>query len=91
MFAFVLEVVAVSIVVSIVARWLKLIPRYSKLRYAVLMQALNTVLLTVVLSVLLAAGIYPSWALLAALLFVILWLSVRCTNYIARRGGEPRS
>ncbi len=60
------------------------------MRYVVLMQTLNTGLLTVVLSLFLTAGIYPSWALVAVLLLLILWVSVQCTNAIARRREGAR-
>lgn len=88
MLRFVLTVIVASIVIDLVAGWLKLVPRYT-LRYAFLMHAINTVLLTAVLTLFVTAGVYPSWALLAALMLLILWLSVRSTNAIARRRGEP--
>jgi hypothetical protein len=33
-------------------------------------------------------GVYPSWLLLFAIIFFILWLSVRFTNNIVRKRGE---
>lgn len=90
MLAFVVEVVVVSIAVSLVAGWIHLIPRYPKLRYAFLVQVFNAVFLTVVLTVLFAVKVYPSWVLMFLLVLLILWLSVECTNYLVRRSGaEP--
>jgi len=88
MFAFAIEVVAVSIAVSLVAGWVHLIPQYSKRKYAFLMQLLNTGLLTIVLSLLLLAGLYPSWIVIVLLILLIFWLSVRWTNSICRRRGD---
>ena len=88
MLSFVLTVIVASIVIDLVAGWLRLVPRYT-LRYAFLMHAINTVLLSLVLTLFLTAGVYPSWALLALLMLLILWLSVCWTNAVARRRGEP--
>lgn len=88
MLAFLIEVIAVSIVVSLLGQWLKLVPRYPKLRYSFLMQAINSGLLTIVLSFFFAFKIYPSWLLMFVLMLLILWLSVRATNYVVARSGE---
>ncbi len=85
MLGFVIQVILVSIVVSIAADVLKLIPRYPRLRHRLLVQVIDTVLLTAALSALLAAGIYPSWWHLALLMLTCLWVAVRCTSAIARR------
>jgi len=88
MFAFIIEVVAVSILVSLAARWAEMVPRYRKLRHAVLMQSLNAGLLTVALTVLIAMEIRPSWISLFVLILSILWLSIQLTAHLAhhRRG-----
>ena len=80
MFYFVIEVIAASIAVSLLSRWLNLIPRYLKRKYAVLMQLLNTGLLTIVLTSLFIFGIYPSWFVTGGLILSILLLSVLLTN-----------
>ncbi len=87
MLAFIVELVAVSILVSLGARWAEIVPRYPKLRYAILMQSLNAGLLTIVLTVLLTMEIYPTWILLFALILSILWLSVQVTNQLVHRCG----
>ena len=86
--SFVLKVVAISIVVSLIARWAKWVPRYPQLKYAVLLQVFNTGLLTILLTFLITAGIYPSWPILLVVLFLVLWLSVRCTNAIVQSRGD---
>jgi hypothetical protein len=86
-FWFVVKVVLVSIAVSLLARWAKLIPRYPKLRYAVLFQVLNTGLLTALLTFLLLAGIDLSWVILLVLLLAVQWLALLCTNAVAQRSA----
>ena len=88
MLFFVVKVVLVSIAVSLIARWAKWVPRYPKLKQAVLFQVLNTGLLTIVLTVLTTAGVFPSWPPLVIILVLILWLSVRCTNAIVDSKGD---
>ncbi len=88
MFYFVLEVIGVSILVSIFATWIKLIPRYPKRKYALTQQLINTAFLTILLTVLCFFEIYPSWFLLFALILLILWMSVRITGAIVRMRGE---
>ena len=88
MFYFVLEVIIVSILVSLFATWFKLIPRYPKKRYNLIQELVNTVLLTIVLTLLIILGVYPSWLILFPIILFILWLSVRLTNNIVQRTGE---
>lgn len=88
MFFFILEVIVVSILVSIFATWIKLIPRYPQKRYNLFQQLANTALLSVVLTLLLSFGVYPSWVLLFGMILFIVWLSVRLTNNIVRKIGE---
>jgi drug/metabolite transporter (DMT)-like permease len=90
MFVLVVKVVVVSIVVSLLARWVGMIPRYPKLRYAALYQFLNSGLLTVLLTVLLMTGINPPWVFLLLLLLLVMWGSVLCTNYVVRRGSASK-
>ena len=89
MFYFLLEVIGVSILVSLFAAWIKLIPRYPKRRYLLLQQLLNTLLLTVILTIVFIFGIYPSWVVLFIVILLILWLSVRLTNNIVRKETDP--
>ena len=88
MFYFVLEVIIVSILVSVFATWIKLIPHYPKRRYNLLQQLANTALLTVVLTLLFSFGVYPSWIILFIIILFILWLSVRLTNNVVRKTRE---
>jgi len=77
---FIVKVVLVSIGVSLLAVWAKLIPRYPKLRYAVLFKVRAAHVAD-------HRGFYPSWVVLVVLLLVVLWCAVLCTNYIVRRSG----
>jgi hypothetical protein len=88
LFYFIVEVVAASILVSVFATWIKLIPRYPKRKYALIQQAANTGFLTVLLILLFSLDIYPSWPLLFAIILFIVWLSVRLTNNIVQKRGE---
>lgn len=87
MFYFVLEVIGVSMLVSLFATWIKLIPRYPKRRYAFIQQLINTGFLTILLTFLCLFGIYPSWLLLFGLILFILWWSIRITGTFVQRGG----
>jgi uncharacterized membrane protein YdfJ with MMPL/SSD domain len=90
MLYFVVHVVLVAIAVSLIGRWAKWVPRYPKLRHAFLFQVFNTGLLTIVLTFLGTAGAFPSWPVLVAVVLLILWLSVRCTNAIVQsKGAAP--
>jgi hypothetical protein len=88
MFLFLLEVIGVSILVSLFANWIKLVPRYPKRKYALIQQLTNTGFLTILLTLLFSFGVYPSWLILFAIILLILWLSVLITGAIVRRGGE---
>ena len=77
MFYFLLEVIGVSILVSIFATWIKLIPRYPKKKYNLLQQLANTVILTIILTLLFSFRVYPSSIVLFAIILLVLWLSVR--------------
>jgi len=85
MFSFALEVIVVSILVSLFATWIELIPRYPKRSHNLLQQALNTGILTFVLTWLFLFHIVLSWALLFLVILLVLWSSVRITNRIAQR------
>ncbi len=89
MFYFVLETIAVSIVVSIFAYWIKFIPNYSKRKHAILMQSINSGLLTVLLACFFVFDVYPSSVLLFLMIFFVLWVSVRFTNRVIRTNEEP--
>ena len=84
-FFFVIQVVVVSIVLSILSYWIKFIPHYAKRRHAILVQVLNTGFLTVMFSIVAIYDAYPSWYLLFGLMLFFLLLSVRITNAIARK------
>ena len=88
MFYFLLEVIGVSLLVSIFATWIKLIPRYPRKKYSLIQQLANTGLLTVVLTLLFSFEIYPSWFLLFVIILIILWLSVRFTNNLVQKTRE---
>ncbi|HEY9167797.1 MAG TPA: hypothetical protein VIS48_16710 [Candidatus Kryptonia bacterium] len=88
MFYFVLEVIGVSILVSLLSTWIKLIPHYPKRKYAFIQQLINTAFLTILLTFLCLFEIYPSWFLLFALILFILWLSIRITGAIVPKDGE---
>ena len=88
MLYFLLEVIGVSLLVSIFATWIKLIPRYPRKKYSLIQQLANTGLLTVVLTLLFSFEIYPSWFLLFGIILLILWLSVRITNNLVQKTRE---
>ena len=89
MFSFILVWIAVSIAVSILSAWLKIIPTYSKRIHRVLVHVIDTAILTVVLTILLISGIYPHWTIVFVLIFVSLMLSVWFTNRLDRKGAKP--
>jgi len=60
MLYFLLEIIGVSILVSLFATWVKLIPRYPKRIHAFAQQLMNTALLTVLLTIPCIFEIYPS-------------------------------
>jgi integral membrane sensor domain MASE1 len=81
---FVLEVVGASILVSLFASGIRLIPRYPKRKYFFIQQLANTVLLSIVLTLLLLLKIDLSLPLLCVIILAVLWTSVRFTNRVAR-------
>jgi hypothetical protein len=87
-FYFVIEVIGVSILVSIFATWIRLIPGYPKRKYALIQQLTNTALLTVFMTLAISLGVYPSWFLLSLIILFILWLSIRLTNGIVQKAEE---
>ena len=91
MFYFVLEVIGVSILVSIFAAWIRLIPRYTKKKYTLIQQLANSALLTVLITLVSSLGIYPSWILLFAIILFILWISVRLTNNLVQKAGDSKA
>jgi ABC-type Mn2+/Zn2+ transport system permease subunit len=82
MLMFFLEVIAVSIAVSLFASWANVIPRYLQRKYSLIQQALNTTILTGILTVLFVFEIYPSWIFMFGLILLVLWISVRTTKFI---------
>lgn len=87
MLGFVIQVVVVSLVVSILMYKFGLIPRYPERRYTRLVPILNTGILTVLLTLVLLLDLHPSWTVLFALVFLPLVASVWFTNYLLRRRG----
>ena len=85
MIFFLLEVIVVSILASLFATWIKLVPRYPKRKYVFLQQLTNAVLMTIPLTFFGLFEIYPSWFLLFLIIVFVLWLSVNITNRIVRR------
>ena len=89
MIYFGLEVIGVSILVSLFATWIKLVPRYPKRKYNVIQQALNSGILSLLLTVLFSFEIYPSWSILFVGILFVLWVSVRITNGVALKNNDP--
>jgi hypothetical protein len=88
MFFFALEVIVVSILVSLFASWVKLVPRYSGRMFALIQQLLNGTLITLLVTLLFQLEIYPSWFLLFLTILFALWISVRITNNLVREAGQ---
>jgi len=88
MLYFVLEVIGVSILVSIFAAWIRLIPHYPKRKYRLIQQLANTAMMTVLIMLLSSLGIYPSWGLLFAVILFVVWISVRLTDNLVRKAGD---
>lgn len=88
MFIFIIEVVVISILVSSFATWITLVPRYPKMKYAILQQMINAGLMIVLLTLFTSFEIYPSWLPLFGIILFVLWLSVRITNNIVRKERE---
>lgn len=90
MIALVIKVILVSIVVSALSYAFRLTPRYPKRIYRILVQILNTGLLTLLLTYLFVNAIEPGWFVLGSLVFLTLIVSIITTNFIARnRGSNP--
>ena len=89
MISFLFVWIAVSIVVSILSAWLKIIPTYAKRIHKILVHVVDTALLTVILTFLLLSGIYPHWTVVFVLIFMTLTVSVWFTNRIAGRKSTP--
>ena len=89
MFFYVIEVIGVSILVSLFAGWIKLIPLYPKKKYYLLQVLLNTAMLTLFLTIIFTLEIYPGWIVLFIVILVITWLSIRLTNNIVLKSTTP--
>ena len=90
MFYTVLQLVIISILVSIFASWIKLIPRYPRWKYSFIQQLTNAVLQTVFMTLLFSFNLSSSWPVLFAVILLILWASVLFTNRLVR-GNEKLS
>ena len=91
LFLFTLEVVVVSIIASLLATWIRLVPRYPKRSQMFIQQLINTVLLTIALIVIEVFGIYPSWIVLLVMIIAVIWLSVQIANKVVYQAGGPMS
>jgi membrane-bound metal-dependent hydrolase YbcI (DUF457 family) len=90
MFWLVIEVIIASIAVSLIARALKLIPRYDRLVHRILLQVLNGGVLTIVLTFLFVYGVRPGWVEMGSMVFLSLIASIVVTNLVAhKRGSNP--
>jgi hypothetical protein len=81
----VLAVIFVSILVSLFATWIKLIPRYPKWKYAVIQQLTNALLQTIFVTLIFWFELPISWFPLFAVTLLILWVSVEYTKQMVRR------
>lgn len=88
MFIFVIEVIGISILVSLFATAIKLIPRYSKKKYYFIQELTNAAMMGVVLTIIETFEISLSWIFLFLLILFVLWLSVQVTNNIVQKSGE---
>ena len=88
MFFFLIRWIIVSILVSLLAAWLKIVPAYPKRVYTLLVHLLDTAVLTIVLTIILTFGIYPSWVIVAGLIIMSLIFSVWLINHFIRGTGE---
>ena len=88
MFETVLKLVIISILVSIFAAWIKLIPRYSSWKYSFIQQVTNAVLQTAFMTLLFTFDLSSSWPVLFVLILLILWASVRFTDEFVRRNEK---
>ena len=87
--SFLLLWVGASIVASLIADWLKLIPSSLSRRERILVHVLDTVLLTALLTLLLLFGIYPSWLVVLLLILFSLTLSVWVINRSVHGSTKP--
>ena len=88
MISFVFQVIIVSILVSLFATWIRLIPKYSSKRGRLYVHLIDNALLVVFLSILLILEIRLSLILMFIAILVILWISIRITNVI-EEGRSP--
>ncbi len=88
MFETVLKLVVISILVSIFAAWIKLIPKYPNWKYSFIQQLTNAVLQTVFMTLLFTFNLSSSWPVLFVVILVILWASVLFTNAMVRRNEK---
>ena len=90
MIGFVIEVIVLSIVVSLISYALRLTPRYPKRIYRFLQPGLYSVLLTILLTFLFVYDIEPGWVVTGSMIFLTLIVSIVATNFAARkRGSNP--
>jgi hypothetical protein len=82
------EIISASIAVSLIAAWMKLIPRYRSRKIAFVMNLINTSILTVVWTIFFLLDITPSWLILAILVFVVLVISIRAVHYLYPLGEQ---
>jgi putative flippase GtrA len=88
LFYYVIEIIGVSILVSLFAGWIGLIPRYTQKKYYVFQELLNAAMLGVFLTIVFMLKVYPGWIILFLVILLITWLSIRLTNIIVQRSAE---
>jgi hypothetical protein len=88
MIEYIIELVILSILVSLFANWVKLIPRYPKKRYRVIQEIANAGLMSLFLIVLFNVDVHPSWIILFFMILFILWVSVKFTDNLIKRNSE---
>jgi putative flippase GtrA len=87
LFYYVIEIIGVSILVSLFAGWIGLIPRYTQKKYYVFQELLNAAILAVFLTIVFMLKVYPGWIILFLVILLITWLSIRLTNIIVQRSA----
>jgi hypothetical protein len=76
------EIIAASIAVSLIAAWMKLIPRYRSRKISFFMNLINTGILTVFWTGLFILDITPSWIILVLIIFVVQVFSIRAIRFL---------
>ncbi len=83
MLMFLIGVIVASIIASILAQAIGLIPRFPKWRHTFLRELINSAILTAILTIFFTFHIYPPWIVLFGIIIMTIYLSVLFTNRIA--------